>query len=138
MTIAPKATTFEAQHLVIRADTKANGQVKPGTTIRLSGTYLPTAIRMSIELTDPMNTSPRKEPGAPEGKVEVRLTDSYDIPDGSSLVLSLDRLQRFFEEPKVTSERLIVITPRRIVLEADEVVIGRDSAVKPAAHPEKP
>jgi hypothetical protein len=138
MKIAPKPTTLDGQHLVIRADTGDDGQIQPGTTIKLCGTILPAAIRMSIDLGDSMNTSPRHGPGAPEEKVELRLKDSYDIPDGSSLVLSLDRLQRFIEKRNVTSERLIVITPTRIDLEAEEARIGRDNAIRRAAHPEKP
>jgi hypothetical protein len=132
--IAPKATTFEAHHLVIKASMRADGRLQPRTTIKLCGTWLPAAIRMSVDLSDSMNTSPRQGTGAPEEKAGLRLTDSYDIPDGSSLVLSLDRLQRFIEKRNVTSERLIVITPRRI----DIHQIERDNAIKASSRAGQP
>jgi beta-lactamase regulating signal transducer with metallopeptidase domain len=137
MTIAPKATAFEAMHLVIRAETRFDGQILSGTKIVLWGTWLPAAVRMSIDLSDSMKTSPRQDPGEREEKVDQRLKDSYDIPDGSSLVLSLDRVQRFVEKRNMTSERLIVITPRRI----DRDQIERDNAIKAssrAGEPAKP
>jgi hypothetical protein len=134
MTIAPKATAFESMRLVMRADTKVDGQILSGTKIILWGTWLPAAVRMSIDLSDSMKTSPRQGPGEREEKVDQRLKDSYDIPDGSSLVLSLDRVQRFVEKRNMTSERLIVITPRRIDLDQ----IERDNASSRAGQPAKP
>jgi hypothetical protein len=134
MTIAPKPTAFEAQHLVIRVDTRVDGQILSGTKIILSGTWLAAAVRMSIDRSDSMKTSPRQDPGEREEKVDQRLKDSYDIPDGSSVILSLGRVQRFVEKRNMTSERLIVITPRRIDLDQ----IERDNAIKASSRHGQP
>jgi hypothetical protein len=69
---------------------------------------------------------------------ELRFHDSYVIPDGSSLVLSLDRLPRSTEKHNVASERLIVITPRRIIFEEQEITIGHDRPAAPVTKLEKP
>jgi hypothetical protein len=129
MSTAPKPTTYESLHLVIKADAGPDGQSQPGTTITLSGTWLPAATRMSLELTDSGNASPRQEPAAKTENGEVRLQDSVDIPDGSSLVLSLGRVRRFIENRHVTSERLIVIMPSRLQIAAE--VVRQPAAVKP-------
>jgi len=84
--------------------------------------------RFFLELTDSGNTSSRQEP-APKEKGELRLQESFDIADGSSLVLSLGRVRRFIENGHVTSERLIVITPRRIEADAEGVRLA--APVKP-------
>ena len=126
----PRPTTFEGQHIVIKADTKADGQIQPGTTIKLSGTLLPAAIRLAVELTEGKTTSPQRGPCTPEERGALRLEDVCDLPEGSSLVLSLGRLHRIAEKRNVISERLIVITPSRIILEDEETRIGgsRDQA----------
>ena len=144
MSIAPKATTFEGQHLVIRAGRKAQGPVPPRTTIKLCGMLLPDGVRMSFEVTDPTNRKPQQKPAVQEEEVERPLKESFvlqgssSLRDGWSLILDLDSPLRSIEKDNVASQRLIVITPRRIILEEEEVTIGHDRPAKPAAHLEKP
>jgi hypothetical protein len=121
ITTAPKPTMFEGHHVVFTVDTRVDGRIQPLTTIRLGGMFSPSAIRMSVDLKDSSRGSPRQQSGASEKNVEVRLKDSFEIPNGSSLILSLYRHLRFIDNRNVTIERLVVITPRRIDLLVEEM-----------------
>jgi hypothetical protein len=50
---------------------------------------------------------------------EVRFAGSFDIPAGASLLVRLDGHERRAGSKSVTIERLVIIKPRRILLEPE-------------------
>ena len=117
---APKTTAFETARIGITARANRGRQIGHNTTIWLGGTILNASILMTVDLTESMHTAPTDEPLAPNEKIGLRIKDFYSIPKDSSLVLSLGRNMKFLGGRNVPSERLIVITPRQIILTGDE------------------
>jgi hypothetical protein len=128
---APKATMFAGQHLVIRAK-KGGGQSPPETTIRLCGKPKGSVIQLSVELSEAARVPSRLEPGAPAERSRPLVNDSFDLAAGASLLFSQDRQSTSRKGNDIKSERLILITPRKILLESEEVRIDRDHAASPA------
>ncbi len=101
-----------------------------GLIVDLVGAFSPRGTRLSVDLRDSeIPVSPgKRENGRPvDGPtrapafVDHRYGGSHEIPEGSSLLVSLGRHEQSVGARSVTRERLVVITPRRIVLEHEEV-----------------
>ena len=97
-----------------------------GSRIDLSGSATSRGTRLSVELSDAMSVAARDNPkGGPTAETsdrtptphEFRFAGSYDIPKGSSLLVRLDGHDARVGSNSVTIERLVIIKPRRILLE---------------------
>ncbi|SIO61983.1 BlaR1 peptidase M56 [Singulisphaera sp. GP187] len=130
---APKVTAFENAHaFVINRPgnlQNASGQMKriakvregerkkdAGVQVNVSGMHLLKATRLTVLVSEPTlitgQTGPSSDPGAVFYSYS---TGKCDVPEGSSLVLSLGSHVRGVGPQSALSERLILITPRQIV-----------------------
>jgi beta-lactamase regulating signal transducer with metallopeptidase domain len=132
ITFAPKATVFAGQHLLFRGQPTAAGQRWPETTVRLCGKPEGSKIRMEVEVSDVLTATWRRGAGAPKKQSRVVIKDAFDLADGSSVVLGVSQLQQPVQASKVKNERLIIITPRKIVLESEEVPSRARQTASPA------
>ncbi|WP_406696049.1 M56 family metallopeptidase [Singulisphaera sp. Ch08] len=130
---APKVTTFENAHaLIINGPGKiqsSSSQTKPilkaragerkkdaGVQVNVSGMHLLKATRLTVEVSEPTLVAGQAGPAIDPGAVLVYSKGKCDVPEGSSLVLSLGNHERQVGPRSVMSEQLIIITPRQIVL----------------------
>jgi hypothetical protein len=134
MTIAPKPTTFAGHHLIIKAESPVAGRSRPATTLKLCGHVNPQTIHMSVEVSQGEKKPLRQGSGAPADQAGPLINDSFDLPDGSSLLLSLDRANPSAKAGGDHSERLIVITPRRILLGSEENALKGRRLTPPSNH----
>ncbi|SIO67491.1 BlaR1 peptidase M56 [Singulisphaera sp. GP187] len=118
-----------------------------GRRVNITGSHLPHGTNLQVELFDstliPRQAGPERDPKRVSvhkltNANVVRYKGSSDVPDGSSLAVSLGRYTREVGPGAAMIERLVIVTPRRIILELDsegQPVIK--SSNKPAASPEK-
>ncbi len=104
---APKVTAFEAAHAVINLNPRPGGPA--GQKVDLSGTIGPDLTRLLVNA--------RSADGAP---TEKNVTIRYDVPEGSTLILGMGRRNREVDAVVRVEETLILVTPRRILSEAEE------------------
>lgn len=126
---APKVTAFEGARATIfngpdrmSGSTHVEGQEEVARTaaggrderirIDLGGTLSPRGTRLSVDLRDPTHPAGRDARDA-------RYEGSCDVPEGSSLLVSLGHHEGLDGRRPVKLERLAVITPRRVVLEPE-------------------
>lgn len=148
--VAPKVSSYEHARATISMGGPERGVASPrekgqsprtaderdaaeGWRVELAGSLLPRATRLSIDLryASPDDSGPGTIPS------EVRYRATWDVPEGSSLVVGLGQHRGRAAGRPVTTERLAVLTPRRILTEAEECAIlpapGRASS-KPASR----
>lgn len=127
----PKVTAVETDHAIIwtsdrelkAAVNKAKVGIKrpltPGDLrAEFSGKIDPGSIELTIEVQHGMD-------GAKDGEVvSKKVKTTSMIPEDSSLVVSLGNRERKLETQTVVEETLVVVTPRRIILEAEEERVG--------------
>ncbi len=118
VTQAPKVTTFQAQQAVIsigamEADMKT---LKNGARLELEGTYTKNGTKLNFGLHEILEAAPDAN-NKPTERIETRLTQIIELPEGSTLLLSLGRRTETLKRGRVTRERLVFVTPRRIILE---------------------
>ncbi|MFO0890029.1 MAG: M56 family metallopeptidase [Isosphaeraceae bacterium] len=144
---APRVTSFQGAHATVcfglgkmNADEvqtamrefsrNRDKRIPGGLFVDLVGTFSPRGTRLSVDLRDSeIPTSPGTRDGvrAVDGSagapafLDRRYEGSHDIPEGSSLVVSLGRREQPVGGRSVTRERLVIIMPRRILLEKEEV-----------------
>jgi Zn-dependent protease with chaperone function len=141
---APKVTTFEFARATLLSDTdppslehypaewwhtqniKDDSRVaRERSRLDLMGAFMPRGVRISVTLRDSdLSKAQEDNPNAetvrtPLAPGKARYQGAHDIPDGSSLLISLGQYKRRRAFRSVTSERLVVITPQRIVLEPE-------------------
>jgi len=143
---APKVTTFEGAHAIIcfggdkMKETEVESTIRDfvrdpkrrlpgGLLVDLVGRSSPVGTQLSVDLRDseiPVSPGKREEGRADDGPTRApEFADdlhviSYEIPEGSSLLVSLGHHDLSVGLRSVTRERLVVITPRRILIEREE------------------
>jgi hypothetical protein len=138
---SPKVTTLENAYAMMyfgRVPPHTFVERRPGVGpdaewapwVKVTGSFSSQGTRLSVDLLDaPPTADQGKRPddargGDPHDQPApglVRYRGSCDVPDGSSIVVGLGRHERQVGSRSVAGERLVVITPLRIVLEAGEL-----------------
>ena len=99
-----------------------------GVRIDLSGSFTPRGTRLSVDLRDSWIAAGRDvregDPKAdashrPPARGEGRFEKSCDIPQGSSLLVSMGTHERRLRRGSWTNELLVIITPRPITIEPE-------------------
>ncbi|MHC5541502.1 hypothetical protein ACYOEI_25050 [Singulisphaera rosea] len=130
--VAPKVTSFE--QMPARFDLgETNGGDRVGTLlesqtkefgrtqVEVKGVFLPQGTKLTVSLVDTMMPGREIEPkadGITSG--EVHYESTCDIPDDSSLLISLGHYERMVDSKSVRCERLILIMPYCIRLEGED------------------
>lgn len=145
--MAPKVTTFENAPALINfgpnlfrissGETRRTARDRAGDTekedgagVKVAGSHIPQGTRIGVEVSEPKlipgqagpasHPESVKLPSKPPGSTVVHSKGMCDVPEGSSLVVSLGIHERGVGPRSGICERLVVITPRRVVLESEE------------------
>jgi beta-lactamase regulating signal transducer with metallopeptidase domain len=140
-------TRREARPVVIPKPARELKDLKEGSRLDIQGVFSSQGTRLSVDLRDStiadLGKAPKggAKPGTsqkPPAAGEIHYQGSCDVPTRSSLLISLGQYQHSVGDRSVAIERLVVITPRLIVLEPDLPVAARanDRATsRPAPRP---
>lgn len=114
-----------------------------GLEIDVRGWFTPRGTRISVNLTSPTNAITRRnQTNSPKAAAQPSQLDvvgqvhagPLDIPTGSRLLVSTGRFEHRAGARSATRERLVVITPRRIVADPEPAAAPKTLHV-PAAPP---
>lgn len=128
---APKVTTFENDHAFIdtgpewicasSGNTRQTGEDRgtdAGIRVNVGGSHLPQGMRLTVEVSDTKSIPRQGGEDTVHATTVVRSKGTSDVLEDSSLVVSLGRHAHGSGPRSVMSERIVIITPRRIVLDA--------------------
>ena len=99
----------------------------------LKGTLEPRDIHIWAEVSKRVLDASRPE-AVPFNLVSLS-KGSCDLPDGSSLVVRVERIEQKVGNKTSPRELLVAITPRRIVPDQEQALAGVEKVIKPAPTP---
>ncbi len=128
---APKVTAFEGAHATFLTQGTVTKSIVDGRDPALRGDVKVDLIGKA----GPGVTRLKLEAVADAGKLsETRGRISCDLPEGSSVLVNLGSRERKLEDGVLVEETCVMVTPRRIIPEAEEARIGR----KPGTAGDRP
>lgn len=131
---APKVTTFENDHAFIdtgpewicasSGNTRRTGEDRgtdTGVRVNVGGSHLPQGMHLTVEVSDTTSIPRQGGEDTFRATTVVRSKGTSDVLEDSSLVVSLGRHAHGSGPRSVMSERIVIITPRRIVLDSANI-----------------
>lgn len=146
---APKVTTFEEAPAFINlgstdkakevGDRPGDSALPGHSRVKIKGVFLAQGTKLNVDVRDSLITCRLDPKEVALATNEVRYQGTCGVPDDSSLLISLGHYEREVDGKSVKSERMITITPYRIVVPADPPIerIPASKGTLPASHSDR-